>query len=542
MLLPEFLRMMAERFPGERAYKVVDDGSLTFAEWDEEANRLARGLLAAGIQPGERVAMNLHPTGAVRWLTSYPAIHRAGGVAVPLNPRLAQNELTHIFRHSGTRFVVTEGSLIDHNVRALISSARQNGVNGVATVIDASSGTTPEDSAGRSRAGQSSRSRDDSASGASSADAACRVLAWSELLDADSSSIQVPRDEDDLADILYTSGTTGSPKGVAVRFSNASMVHTTRPSWNGGKWITSSPMFTFAGNAFVYNPMKLGMSAVYQPRFDSGRWLEVVEEERPVAAFLVPAMAQLLLDHPQFDSADLSSIQICTVGSAPLAPSVLERLQARMPDALVSNNYGMTEAGSAYCIMPKGEAIRRPGSVGIPAPPAEVRIADDQGNDVATGQIGNVLLRMPGRPREYFGDPEATAATWVGGWLQSGDLGRIDEDGYLYIVGRTKDVIIRGGNNVHAVDVEHTIVSHDDVLEAAVVGVEHPVLGEDLVAFVVPRVGRGIDTEELREYCLRSLADYKVPRKWMVVDDLPRNATGKVIKAELRTRLQTADR
>ena len=208
-----------------------------------------------------------------------------------------------------------------------------------------------------------------------------------------------------------------------------------------------------------------------------------------------------------------------------------------MPDALVSNNYGMTEAGAAYCIMPKGEAVRRPGSVGMPAPPAEVRCVDEAGNEVPGGEIGQILLRMPGRPREYFGDPAASAATWVDGWLRTGDLGRLDEDGYLYIVGRTKDVIIRGGNNIHAADVEHTIVSHDDVLEAAVVGVPHTVLGEDLAAFVVPRIGRVVDTDALRAYCLKMLADYKVPRRWYVVEELPRNATGKVLKAELIGRL-----
>ena len=229
-------------------------------------------------------------------------------------------------------------------------------------------------------------------------------------------------------------------------------------------------------------------------------------------------------------------MQICTVGSAPLAPFVLERLQERMPTAMVSNNYGMTEAGSVYCLMPPGEAVKRPGSVGKPLPPAEIRCADADGQAVAAGEVGQVRLRIPGRPREYFGDPEATARTWVDGWLVTGDLGRVDEDGYLYIVGRSKDVIIRGGNNIHPTDVEHVIELHPAVREVAVVGVAHPVLGEDVVAFVVLRPGAQATADDLRAHTLEQLAAYKVPRQWQFVDELPRNATGKVVKDQLRAR------
>jgi acyl-CoA synthetase (AMP-forming)/AMP-acid ligase II len=352
--------------------------------------------------------------------------------------------------------------------------------------------------------------------------------------------MQVPRQADDLADILYTSGTTGRPKGVAVRHSNASMVGDVPPSWTGGGWLHASPMFTFAGIALVYTPMKLGLQGIYQPRFDAIRWMEVVETERPVAVFLVPAMAHLLLDQPGFATVDLSSVTLCSVGSAPLAPFVVERLQERMPDAMVSNNYGMTEAGSAYCIMPQGEAVKRPGSVGQIAPPALVRIVNADEEPVPPDEVGEVRMQLPGHQREYFGDPEATAETWKDGWLITGDLGRLDGDGYLYIVGRSKDVIIRGGNNVHATDVEHVLVRHDAVAEVAVVGGPHPILGEDVVAFVVLHEGAEVDGEALRAYALDQLADYKVPRQFHFVDHLPRNATGKVIKPELRARLAAA--
>jgi acyl-CoA synthetase (AMP-forming)/AMP-acid ligase II len=512
VLLPETLRRMAEAYGDETAYSVVDGGSITFAEWDAQANRLARGLVALGIAPGDPVAVHTGLENALRWIVAYAAVHRAGGVAVPLSPRLAPAEVGRMLGHCGARGAVADGGLVAEDARV------------VDLVVDATAGaaalTEPGGTGGTGGTGGS-------------------IVPWAEALDHDAGPVQVPRDDDDLADILYTSGTTGSPKGVAVRHVNASLMPPVQPNWSGGGWLHASPMCTFAGLAFVYNPMKLGLRGIYMPRFDAGRWIEVVEEERPVAVFLVPAMTHLLVDHPRFAGADLSSVQICSVGSAPLAPFLVERLQEKMPRAMVSNNYGMTEAGSVYCLTPRGEAVRRPGSVGRPVPPAEVRIVGGDGAELPTGEVGEVRLRIPGRQREYFGDPEATADAWVDGWLVTGDLGRVDDDGYLYVVGRSKDVVIRGGNNVHAADVEHVILTHPGVLEAAVVGVPHPVLGEDVVGFVVLRPGAEATAEELRAHCLGALADYKVPREWHFVGDLPRNVTGKVVKPELRRRRGT---
>jgi acyl-CoA synthetase (AMP-forming)/AMP-acid ligase II len=504
VLIDEHLRRMAEEFPDQTAYTVVDVGALTFSEWDEQADALARGLVGRGLRPNDRVGIHLDPASALRWLVSYAAVHRAGGVAVPMNPRLAPAEVAHVLAHSGAAAVVADGERVGADLAT--------GVDSMTLVIDAGTVVTPRPPGG----------------------ATALIVDWEEITAGDAGPLQVDRAEDDLADILYTSGTTGRPKGVAIRHSNASMIGDVPPSWSGGGWFHASPMFTFAGIAFVYTPMKLGLRGVYQPKFDAGRWLDVVEAERPVAVFLVPAMAHLLLDHPRFDTVDFSSIAICSVGSAPLAPFVIERLQERMPDAMVSNNYGMTEAGSAYCIMPQGEAVRRPGSVGRIAPPAQVRIVGPDDEPMIPDEVGEVRMQLPGKQREYFADPEATAETWRDGWLVTGDLGRLDDDGYLYIVGRSKDVIIRGGNNIHAADVEHVLVQHADVAEVAVVGAAHPVLGEDVVAFVVLHAGADVDGDALRLYALAHLADYKVPRQYRFIDVLPRNATGKVVKGELR--------
>jgi len=505
-LPPEQLHAMAEAFGDETAYLVVGGGTLTFTEWDTAASRLARGLVGLGVGPGDRVAIHLEAPNALRWLIAYSAIHRAGGVAVPLNPQLSAPEVARMLDHSGAAAVLVEESLLGRHATGTDRA--------VVAVPPARPGEGP--------------------TGPSTGVPAGATAAWETTLDADDTYFQVPRERGDLADILYTSGTTGHPKAVAVRHDNSSLVPFKRPQWSGGGWLHASPPYTFAGLAFVTTPMKLGLRGIYLPSFDAGTWLDTVASERPGSVFLVPAMATLLLEHPRFESADLSSVTLCTVGSAPLAPLVLERLQEKLPDALVSNNYGMTEAGSVYCLMPPGEAVRRPGSVGKPLPPAEIVCVGDDGEEVPDGEVGQVRMRITGRPREYYGDPEATARTWVDGWLVTGDLGRLDADGYLYIVGRSKDVIIRGGNNIHPTDVEHAIASHPAVHEVAVVGVEHPVLGEDVVAFVALRPGAGATADQLREHTLGQLARYKVPRRWIFVDALPRNATGKVVKGELR--------
>jgi acyl-CoA synthetase (AMP-forming)/AMP-acid ligase II len=508
------LAAMAKRFPEAIGYRVLGGGQLTFAQWDGEANRLGRGLTSLGVAHGDRVGIQLDVTNALRWVVAYAAIHKAGAVAVPFDPRLASTEVARMIDHARVVALVADG---EHATSAMARPDDGGALSmpSLAAVVDASTEGRP------------------SVPGTAGAR---RCVGWDEALDADASPYQEHLDPDDLADIMFTSGTTGRPKGVAVRHVNASTVPNGEPTWSGSLWLHASPLTTFAGLSFVYAPMKLGMTCVYQPRFDTDEWLDFVESERPEAVFLVPAMVQLLLGNPRFEKADFSSVTLCSVGSAPLAPTAIDRLQARMPDAVVSNNYGMTEAGSVYCVMPKGEAVRRPGSVGQPLPPAKVRIVDDDGTEVPVGEYGAIELRIPGRPREYFEDPEATAETWVDGWLRTGDIGRIDDEGYLYIGGRAKDVIIRGGTNIYAVDVEYAILSHPGVAEVAVIGVPHEVLGEDLAAVVVLRPGSDVDGDELRRHCLETLAAYKVPRRWEVVDELPRNPAGKVLKHQLQAR------
>ncbi len=487
------LRYMAGQHGAETAYRDLDAGTaITFAEWEEESNRLARGLVARDVQRGDRVSIYLPGEEALRWIVAYAAVHKAGAVAVPTNTRLSPRELVVILGHCEASAMVT--------CEALLSTAEQ--VRSEVASLELVISTAAE-------------ARDD-----------------------DGSEFQIPVDVDDLADVMYTSGTTGLPKGVAVRHRNVAMIPNNEPHWSTTGWLHGAPMFTFAGIAFIYNPMKMGLAGYYLPRFDAGRWLELVERERPTMTMLVPAMAELLVAHPDFGTRDLTSLTAVSIGSAPLAPQTLLAMQARLPDATVSNSYGMTEAGPAYIVMPKDEVTKRIGSVGKPIPPMEIKILADDGSDCAAGEVGELLTRMPGAQREYYRDPDATAQTWTAdGWLRSGDLGYLDDDGFLYLAGRKKDLIIRGGHNIYPTDIEAVLHEHPAVQEAAVVGVPHAVLGEDVAAFVVARPDASIDPAELAEFCAERLADYKRPRQVHFVDELPRNATSKVMKHVLAERL-----
>ena len=488
---------MARTYPDETAFRNLDAGSsLTFAEWERDSNRLARGLTAAGVAHGDRVSVYLPSDECLRWITTYAAVHKAGAAVVPTNTRLSVPELVTIAGHSGAVVMLTCSELLPNakSVAAQLPSLRL-----------VSSGGSEVD-----------------------------VTPWNDLVADNAGEYQVAVEPTDLADVMYTSGTTGAPKAIAVKHRTVATVRNNEPPWTGDGWLHGAPMFTFAGITFIYNPMKLGCTGLYQPRFDAGSWIRYVQELRPTRCMLVPAFAELIVAHPDFEQTDLSSLQHVSVGSSPIAPPTLLTLMEHMPEATVSNSYSLTEAGAAFILMPRDQMRHRVGSIGKPMPPVEVRIIDDDDHEVATRDVGELLMRMPGTQREYYKNDEATSNMWTAdGWLRTGDLAYADEDGFLYICGRKKDMIIRGGNNIYATDVEAVLLEHPEVREAAVAGVPHTVLGEDVGAWIVRAPRSGLDADTVRAFCAERLADYKCPRQINFVDELPRNATGKVMKHKL---------
>ena len=469
--------------------------TFTYAELDDRAARLAGALAASGIAAGDRVAMLL--SNGNEYVEALFACARIGAIAVPLSFRLAAAELEFMMEDSGSTALIY-GEEWAHLVGALRERT------GVKAIFVAGNGVDPS---------------------------------YEEAL-ANADPVAEPRAcaMDDVLAIFYTSGTTGSPKGAMLThgnffWTNLNLVFSFG-YYQDERTLVVLPMFHVGGwNANLLATMLSGGTVVLERSFDPGRALRIISAERITSIMGVPTIYQLLADHPDWASTDLSSVRGALCGGAPLPVPLIRRYQER--GVRFIQGYGLTEAAPNCLILPPEDSVRKAGAAGHPYFYADVRVVDDEGNDAREGEI---IIGGPGVMKGYWGRPDATAETLRGGWLHTGDVGRVDDEGYITIVDRVKDMYISGGENVYPAEVEKVLAGHEAIAEAAIIGVPDDRWGEAGRAIVVLRPGADADPDEIKAFCAERLAKFKVPASVVFTDTLPRNPTGKLLKAALRER------
>jgi len=477
---------------GEYVSLAFEGREWTNVEQQRAANRLANALRRLGIGPDDRVVVMLPNCPEVT--QAYGAILKLGAVIVPVIFLLTPEEVRHILADSGARLAITSPEL----------AGKLEGWTGpVVSVGGAVPGSVPYE----------------------------EVVAR----EADSFPL-VDRADGDLAVVLYTSGTTGRPKGVALSHDNlasnaraaAGLYELDRERWA----LAVLPLSHSYGLTLMNAGNILGTRGVLLRWFNPELVLETIQQYRVQQMAGVPTMFVYLLNFPGAERFDTSSMQVWGSGAAPLPLEIVEPFEKKFGGRLLEG-YGLTEA-SPVVAAHRVSGVRKLGSVGQPIPGVEVRVVDDDDRPLPAGELGEVCVRGRNVMVGYYGLPEETARTLRHGWLHTGDVGRLDADGFLYIVERKKDLIIRGGFNIYPREVEEVLYAHPKIAEAAVVGVRDPLMGEDVLAFVVPKVGEQATAEEIAAFCQARLAKYKCPKHVRFVDSLPKNPVGKILRKELR--------
>ena len=499
----------------ERAALVHDGVTLTYAGLADRANRLANVLAAHGVGPGDRVAV-MDVNTPVHF-EAYFAAARLDAVYVPLNFRGHGEEVGYPLRHASPKAVVA-----GERYAPLIAGLGADAASASVLAVDS---TAPPD-------------------GWRSYEAL--------LSEGDPDEMRFPEGSpDETAVLLYTAGTTGQPKAVMLShdsFTSFMLANMEPPDPDvEERTLLTLPLYHIAGLQAALAGVFGGRTVVLQRQFEPREWMALVQEHRIARALIVPTMLKQLLDHPEFPAHDLSSLRVLTYGGASMPLPVIERAIAAMPGVQFINAFGQTETGSTIAMAPPEDHVlegppevvekrrRHLRSIGRPLPDVEVRIVGEDGHELAAGEHGEIAARGPRLMRGYWGQPEATAQTVHGGWLFTGDLGYMDEDGYIYLTGRAKDFIKRGGEMVAPEEVEQLLHACPGVEECAVIGVPDETWGERVMAVVVPTPGAEPSEESLLEAC-HTLARFKRPEQVVFVPELPRNALGKVLKNELRAR------
>ncbi len=504
MRLSLLLERTAEALP-DRIATISRERERTWAAVHADMLATAGALAGLGVGRGEVVAVLAFNND--RWVDLYFALWRLGALAAPLNVRLAPFELAEQLKDCGATVLVTDAAHDALGIRLTAKSA----IRHLSWSISPPSGAITLDAAMRG-----ARSTSDAGVG-----------------DADPCGI------------FYTGGTSGRPKGVLVPhrslflhcLTNASVV----PSAESGAFLHTAPIFHLSGVNGVVGGTGRGAQHVFIDKFEPGEALRVIAAHRPASLILAPVMLQRLLDHPDFTSSDLSSLQMLVYGSAPMPEALLRRAMAALPDVGFAQGYGMSEVAGSVATLgpadhcPDGPRAGRLCSAGKPTPLCELRIVDEEGRDAAAGAVGELWVRTPTLMLGYHNQPEETARAIVDGWYRTGDGGRIDGDGYLYIVDRMKDMIVSGGENVYSVEVEAALASHPAVAQAAVFGIPDDRWGEAVHAEVALRSGSAASADDIVEHCRARIAGYKLPRSIVIHEgELPTTPAGKIQKAELK--------
>jgi long-chain acyl-CoA synthetase len=481
------LTAAAARYPHRPALR-LDDTTMSYAEFDDASARVAGLLVSRGLQPGDRVGVML--PNVIEFALVYYGVLRAGGVVVPMNILLKQREVEFYLGDSGARLIVAW-----HGLDGALQGAGAVGAQSIS--VD------PEGFA-------------------------------SLLAGVPPISGIVDRAANDTAVVLYTSGTTGKPKGAQLTHSNLSInadVSKQLFSLTCDDVILGAlPLFHAFGQTCGLNAaVSAGASLALVTRFDAGRALAAIERDGVTVFEGVPTMYSALLHHPERDGFDVSTLRVCVSGGAALPVEVLHGFE-RAYGAVILEGYGLSETSPVACFN-HPDRERKPGSIGTPVEGVEMRLVDDQRRPAAPGEVGEIAIRGHNVMTGYWNRPEATAeAIDSDGWFYSGDVARVDSDGYFFIVDRKKELIIRGGYNVYPREIEEVLYEHTAVREAAVIGIPHAELGEEVGAAVALKPGYDVTEAELRDFVKANVAAYKYPRHLWFVDELPKGPTGKILK------------
>jgi acyl-CoA synthetase (AMP-forming)/AMP-acid ligase II len=488
---------------------IYGDRFRTFAEQHERVARLAGALRRRGVVPGDRVAyLGLNSDWFVEY---YLAVPWADAVVNPVNFRWSPAEISYSLADSQTRVLLVDDAFAD-----LVPAIRQR-YAGLDTVIHVGVGNPLQG-----------------------------MLGYEELIAEGSAVADVRRGGDALAGLFYTGGTTGFPKGVMLSHANlitsALGALTTGAFGAGGRFLVAAPMFHMGGLVPILSAFITGGTLVAVPRFDPVAVMRAIQRHRVTDTVLIPIMIQLLVDHPQCVEHDLSSLERLVYGGSPIPVAVLDRARKALPQTDFAQLYGQTELSpTATILMPADheESGPQPGrlrSGGQAAPHAEVRIVGPEGRELPRGQIGEIVSRGGHVMLGYWGKPDETAAALRGCWVHTGDAGWMDDDGYVYVADRLKDMIVTGGENVYSTEVENAVSAHPSVANCAVVAVPDDRWGERVHAIVVRKPGAEVTGAEIRDHVKSLIAGYKAPRTVEFVDVLPATPTGKVLKRELRAK------